>query len=347
MQYIHIELQSFGGPECLAVVEETELPEPQRGQVRVKVLAAGAGFTDTIIRDGKYPGVKQKPPFTLGYDWVGVVDKCGAGVTCLEPGQTVADMSIIGGYAQYLCADADAVVPCPDGLDAASAVCMILPYTTAWQMLTRECSLVPGDKILVHAGGGAVGSAMLELARELSLEVFATASAAKHGLVRSLGGTPIDYRSEDFVSRTIELSGGGVDAVFDPLGGASWDRSYRCLRRGGKLVGYGALQVSTGEETIPRLLAGFAKLMVYWKLLPNGRTSGFYNIQSRRDKHPAEFTEDVTHLMSMLGAGSLHPVVAERTPLRMAADIHRKIDSAELQGRAVLMCQDDQAPMKP
>jgi NADPH:quinone reductase-like Zn-dependent oxidoreductase len=178
----------------------------------------------------------------------------------------------------------------------------------------------------------------------LSLEVYATASAAKHDLLRSLGATPIDYRSEDFVSRTIELSGGGVDAVFDPLGGASWDRSYRCLRRGGKLVGYGALQVSTGEETIPRLLAGFAKLMVYWKLLPNGKTSGFYNIQSRRDKHPAEFTEDVVHLMNMLGAGSLHPVVAERAPLRMAADIHRKIDSAELQGRAVLMCQQDSMP---
>lgn len=340
MQYEHIELESFGGPECLVLRQQHQLPEPQPGQVRVKVLAAGVGFTDTIIREGKYPGVKQKPPFTPGYDWVGVVDKCGEGVNKLVPGQTVADMSIIGGYTQYLCAAADTLIPCPDGLDAANAVCMILPYTTAWQMLTRECTLVPGDKILVHAGGGAVGTAMLELARGLGLEVYATASQAKHSLVRSLGAAPIDYRSEDFVSKTMELSGGGVDAVFDPLGAVSWDRSYRCLRRGGKLIGYGALQISTGEETIPRLLAGFAKLMVYWKLLPNGKSSGFYNIQSRREKYPAEFTEDVIYLMASLRAGNLHPVVAERAPLRMAADIHRKIERAELQGRAVLMCQE-------
>lgn len=341
MSYIHIELQSFGGPECLVVKQESDLPEPQQGQVRVKVLAAGAGFTDTIIREGNYPGVKQKPPFTPGYDWVGEVDKCGPGVSKLAVGQAVADMPVIGGYTQYLCVDADKIVACPEGLDAAEAVCMILPYTTAWQMLTRECSLVPGDKILVHAAGGAVGTALLELARELQLVVYATASAAKHDLLRSLGATPIDYRSEDFVDRTLTLSGGGVDAVFDTIGAANWDRSYRCLRRGGKLVGFGALQVSTGEESVPRLLLGFAKLLGYWKLLPDGKSSGFYNIQSRRDKLPHEFVEDVNSLMKLLQAGKLHPVVAERAPLRQAARIHQKIDRAELQGRAVLMCQVD------
>jgi NADPH:quinone reductase-like Zn-dependent oxidoreductase len=341
MSYIHIELQAFGGPECLVVKQEPELPEPQQGQVRVKVLAAGAGFTDTIIREGNYPGVRQKPPFTPGYDWVGVVDKCGPGVARFSVGQAVADMPVIGGYTQYLCVDADKVVPCPEGLDAAEAVCMILPYTTAWQMLTRECSLVPGDKILVHAAGGAVGTALLELARELELEVYATASAPKHDLLRSLGASPIDYRSEDFVARTLALSGGGVDAVFDTIGGANWDRSYRCLRRGGHLVGFGALQVSTGEESVPRLLLGFAKLLGYWKLLPDGKNSSFYNIQSRRDKHQDEFTEDVASLMQLLHAGKLHPVVAERAPLQQAARIHRKIDGAELQGRAVLMCQTD------
>jgi NADPH:quinone reductase-like Zn-dependent oxidoreductase len=101
-----IELTAFGGPEMLRVVQETTLPQPGPGQIRVRVLAAGTGFTDTIIRLGQYPGVKQKPPFTPGYDWFGVVDALGTGVTGLAVGDAVADMPVIGGYTQYLCVDA-------------------------------------------------------------------------------------------------------------------------------------------------------------------------------------------------------------------------------------------------
>lgn len=341
MPYIQIQLEEFGGPEVLKVKEEAQLPEPKAGEIRVKVLAAGTGFTDTIIRDGKYPGVKEKPPFTLGYDWVGVVDKLGAGVTHLHKGQTVADMPVIGGYTQYLCVDADKVVPCPDGLDPAEAVCMILSYTTAYQLLTRECDLNSGDKILVHAAGGAVGTALLELGREMGLEMFGTASQGKHELVRSFGATPIDYRHEDFVARTLTLSKGGVDAVFDTVGGKNWDRSYQCLRRGGKLVGFGSMQLSTGEETIAQLLWGFAKLLGIWKLTPDGKHSSFFNIQGRREKKPQEFTEDVQTLMQWLQEGKLHPVVDDRVPLAEAAAVHKKIDNAEIKGRVALICHPE------
>lgn len=339
MTWQRIELTAFGGPDNLRVVEETQLPEPAAGEVRVKVLAAGTGFTDTIIRQGQYVDVKDKPPFTLGYDWFGVVDKLGAGVTTLQVGDAVCDMPVIGGYTQYLCVAADRVVPCPEGLDPAEAVCMILSYTTAYQMLTRECRLQPGDKILVHAAGGAVGTALLELGRAMGLTVYGTASPAKHALVRSLGATPIDYRSEDFVARTLELSGGGVQAVFDTIGGRNFSRSYRCLARGGKLVGFGALQLTTGEEKVPTLLWGFFKLLVLWKLLPDGKLTSFYNIQKRREKHPVDFVVDVQRLMAMLAAGELKPAVAARVPLAQAADVHRQIDQAGIAGKVVLVCQ--------
>ncbi|MGI9286977.1 MAG: medium chain dehydrogenase/reductase family protein [Pseudomonadales bacterium] len=338
MPYNHIQVTHSGGPEVLKVVEEAQLPEPKSGEVRVKVLAAGTGFTDTIIREGKYPGVKDKPPFTLGYDWVGVVDKLGSGVTHLHEGQTVADMPVIGGYTQYLCVAADRLVPCPDGLDPAQAVCMILSYTTAYQMLTRECQLKAGDKCLVHAAGGSVGTALLELGREMGLEVYGTASSGKHELVRAFDATPIDYRNEDFVQRTLELSGGGVDAVFDTLGGKNWKRSYRCLRRGGKLVGFGAMQLSTGEESLPQLMWGFTKLLGLWKLIPNGKHSSFYNIQSRREKFPQDFIEDVQSLMHWLKEGKLKPAIEEQVPLEQAANVHEKIDKATIQGKIVLMC---------
>lgn len=340
MSYQHVIVTEFGGPENLRVIEEAELPEPAAGQIRVKVLTAGTGFTDTIIREGQYVDVKDKPPFTLGYDWFGVVDKLGDGVTGLEVGQFVADMPVIGGYTQYLCVDADQVVPAPEGLDPAQAVCMILSYTTAYQMLTRVRDITPGMNCLVHAAGGAVGSALLELGREMGLNMYGTASASKKSLVEGLGARHIDYNSEDFVEVMRALPGGGVDVVFDTIGAGSWARSYKSLKRGGSLIAFGAMQLTTGEETVPQLLWGFAKLMGLWKLLPDGKYSTFYNIHSRRKKLPEEFKEDVQTLFEWLKAGRLQPVVAERVPLAAAARVHEQIDKAAIVGKIVLVCND-------
>lgn len=340
MQWKHVDINAFGGPENIRIVTENALPEPGPGQIRVKVLTAGTGFTDTIIRQGQYVDVKDKPPFTLGYDWFGVVDALGEGVTRFKIGDPVADMSVIGGYTQYLCVDEERAIACPEGLNPALAVCMILSYTTAFQMLTRECTLKRGDSILVHAAGGAVGTALLELGREMGLTVYGTASKSKHSLVKHYGATPIDYHSEDFVERIAkETDGRGVDAVFDTIGGKYWSRSYRCLARGGKLVGFGALQVTTGEEKIPSLLFGFFKLLVWWRLLPNGKHSGFYNIQTRRGKKPEEFKEDVATLMQWLKDGRLKPAVAAIRPLTDAADVHRQLDKGEIAGKVILNCE--------
>lgn len=340
MSYKHVIVTEFGGPEKLQVVEEAQLPEPAPNEVRVKVLAAGTGFTDTIIRQGQYVDVKDKPPFTVGYDWFGVIDKLGDSVSGLTAGQFVADMPVIGGYTQYLCVDAGQVVPAPEGLDPAEAVSMILSYTTAWQMLKRVRDLKLGDKALVHAAGGAVGTALLELCKLKGIKAYGTASAGKKELVEHFGATHIDYRRDDFVERSLQLSEGGVDVVFDTIGGRNWSRSYRCLKRGGILIAFGALQITTGEERLPSLLWGFAKLMGLWKLLPDGKDSTFYNIHSRRNKHPDEFREDVCELFELLKQGKLSPAVAERLPLEQAAEAHRRIDRADVAGKIVLLCSE-------
>lgn len=340
MSYQKITLTAFGGPENLELETVDMLPEPGAGQVRVKVLTAGTGFTDTIIRQGQYVDVKDKPPFTPGYDWFGVVDKLGSGVTHLEVGQHVADMPVIGGYTQYLCADADQLVPAPEGLDPAQAVAMILSYTTAYQMLTRIRLLSPGSTCLVHAAGGAVGSALLELGREMGLTMFGSASQAKHDLIRSFGATAIDYRNENFQQRIMDETGGkGVDVVFDTIGGKNWSRSYQCLDKGGILIAFGALQVTTGQESVPSLLWGFSKLLLGWKLLPDGRASTFYNIHTRRKKLPNEFKEDVSALFAMLKAGKLSPAIEDVVSLQDVQSVHERIDKAEIAGKVVLRCQ--------
>jgi NADPH:quinone reductase-like Zn-dependent oxidoreductase len=339
MPYKHVVLTRFGGPEELRVETVEGLPEPAPGEIRVRVLAAGTGFTDTIIRQGQYVDVKDKPPFVPGYDWFGIVDKLGSGVTELAVGDSVADMPVIGGYTQYLCVKADQVVRAPAGLNPAEAVAMILSYTTAYQMLTRIRTLQPGATCLVHAAGGAVGTALLELGRLMGLTMYGTASTSKHALVKQLGGIPIDYRSEDFPGRVLaDTRGRGVDMVFDTIGGKNWTRSYRCVKKGGVLVAFGALQLTTGQEKVPSLLFGFFKLLVGWRLLPDGRSSLFYNIHTRRKKLPREFSADVMTLFSLLKAGKLKPAIAEVVPLDDVVAVHRRIDNAEIAGKVVLDC---------
>jgi NADPH:quinone reductase-like Zn-dependent oxidoreductase len=119
MSYKRVVITEFGGPEVLKMIEEATLPEPQPGEVRIKVLVTSAAFTDVWIRKGTYPDVKETPPFSPGYDMVGVVDKLGEGVTGFQIGQRVADLTVIGAYSEYICLPAGLLTPVPEGLDPA------------------------------------------------------------------------------------------------------------------------------------------------------------------------------------------------------------------------------------
>src|ERR1700732_1310535 len=194
MPWQHLRISRFGGPEVLQMTEEPTIPEPSSGEVRIKVLAAGTGFTDTMIRRGRYPDFKGPLTFTPGYEIVGVVEKIGSGVTAPLEGQMVADLCVVGGYAQYAIRPAAFVVPVPDGVDPADAVCIPLAYLTAVQMLTRYRNLPRGAMILVIGASGTVGTALLDLARHLGLKAIGTSSGTNLPAVACFGATAIDYR---------------------------------------------------------------------------------------------------------------------------------------------------------
>ncbi len=339
MPYQKVIVTKFGGPEVLKVIDEPQLPQPKQGEIRVKVLAAGTGFTDTIIREGQYVDNKEKPPFVPGYDWFGIVDALGEGVTKFNIGDYVADLSMIGGYTQYLTVDASRAIPAPSGLDPAEAVAMILSYGTAYQLLTRCHDLPKGSTVLIHAAGGAVGTAVCELAKLLGIKLIGTASKSKHPTLEALGCKAIDYKNEDFVSRALEITQGkGVDAVLDTIGGAYFARSYQCLKPGGKLIAFGAYQLTSGEEKLPTLLWGFFKLFIGWKLIPDGKKTTFYHIDKRRAKDTEAFNEDMDQLFKWLADGKLKPIIAQRRSLAEAADVHRQIDNAQIIGKTILIC---------
>ena len=337
MGYKRVVITEFGGPEVLRMIEETELLEPKPGEVRVKVLVTSAAFTDVMIRKGKYPDVKERPPFSPGYDMVGVVDKLGEGVTRFKIGQQVADLTVIGAYSEYLCLPESRLTPVPEGLDPAEAVSLVLSYVTAYQMLHRVAHVKSGQRILIHGAGGAVGTAMVQLGKLMDLEMYGTASKSKRELVKQLGATPIDYKGEDFVERIHSLTGNGVDAVFDPIGGDHLKRSFSVLRRGGELVAYGFYNAVLGKGgSIP---LDFLRLKL-WNILPNGRLATFYSIGALRQKHPDWFSEDLTKLFDWLAQGKIKPVIAMQMPLPEARRAHELIERAEVQGKIVLTVKD-------
>ena len=333
MSYQRIVLSEYGGPEVMRWVTEPALPEPAVGEVRVRVLATSASYTDTLVRRGIYPGLKPRFPFSPGYDMVGLVDKCGPCVTALAPGQMVADLTVTGACSQFLCWPADRLVPVPAGLDPAEAVSLVLTYVTAFQMLNRVARVQPGQAILVHGAGGAVGTALLQMARLTNLNVAGTASEVKLDLVTALGATPIDYRRQDFVQAVHDCAG-SVDAIFDAYGGANFRRSFRCLRRGGRLVAFGFF--ADGDEGSGNVPLDFLWLWLT-NLLPNGRSASFYSIAPWRRKHPDWFRQDLGALFSLLAAGEVAPVIAHRMPLAEAAEAHRLVETSSVQGKIVLL----------
>ncbi|MBT3187495.1 MAG: zinc-binding dehydrogenase [Anaerolineae bacterium] len=336
MSYKKVVLNEFGGPEVLQVVEEANLPEPGAGEVRIKILAASATFTDTMVRKGIYFGFKETPPLSPGYDMVGIVDKVGSGVSGLTPGLLVADLIVYGAYTEYMLRPADSLVPVPAELDPAEAVSMVLSYVSAYQMLHRVAKVKRGQSILVHGAGGAVGTAFLELGRQLDLKMYGTASASKRELVEGLGAEHIDYAKEDFVARL--QAEGKVDAAFDAISGENFKRSFASLKKGGTLVPYGFYDNSMGKGgSVP---IDFMKIML-WNILPNGRKASFYSIGDLRKKNPEWFKEDLSALFDLLKAGKIKPAIEQRMKLEDAKKAHELIEQAAVKGRIVLMVSEE------
>ena len=352
----------YGGPEVLRVVED-EKPQPGPGEVCVKVLAAGVSLTDAQLRAGTYLGV-PRPPFTPGYELVGVVDAVGSGCSRLRTGDRVAALTAYGAYAEYVCVPEREAVEVPDDLDPAKVVGLVLTYGTAYQMLHRLAKVRSGESVLVHGAAGRVGVAVLELAALDGLRLYGTASARDRAAVERLGAVAIDYRNEDFLARVRELTGDGVDVVLDGIGGPTSLRSFRAPRPGGRLVVYGHYaMLERGRASRRRWVAGWAEwygttaAVTLCGLLDPRRHVMAYRIQRLRDsrqllpvagrrparlvgggpRNPEWFREDLTELVELLRADKIHPIVAERLPLSEARRAHELLRQSAAKGKLVLV----------
>lgn len=345
MRHTRIVVTRYGGPEVLQVLEEA-CPEPGPGQVRIRVHAAGVSLPDVLAREGIHPETPL-PPFTPGWDLVGEVDRLGDGVSGIEPGQLVAAMPISGAYAEFVCLPRQELVPVPPGLDAAETVSLVLNYITAYQMLHRSAKVRPGQRALIHGAAGGVGTALLQLGRLAGLELFGTCSARGAAAVSGLGAVPIDYRHQDFVEEVLRLADGGVDVVFDPIGGSHLWASRRALRPGGRVVGYGLAPSLRGEGLTSsrpgrrQRFRGTAEFGLYilggW-LLPGRRRVVPYSIQTFKRLRPTWFREDLTALLGLLSQRQIKPLVAHRLPLSEARQAQELLEKGGVVGKVVLVC---------
>ncbi|MFD1551255.1 oxidoreductase [Putridiphycobacter roseus] len=337
MAYNRIVISKFGAPEQLKKVREKELPVPKKGEVRIKVLATSACYTDTLIRRGIYPAVRDKPPFSPGYDLVGVVDALGEGVDNLTIGQKVADLTVIGAYTEYICLDSNSVVVVPEDIPPVEAVSLVLTYVTAYQMLHRFIQVKEGDVILIHACSGAVGTALLQLGKLMNLKMYGTASKSKHQFIKAMGAIPIDYNKEDFAAVIKRSEPDGIDFVFDPIGGSYFPRSLSVLKKKGTLVAYGYQNAASGKDG--HVVLDFFKIL-FWNLMPTKPSAKFYIITSFRKKHPDWFKEDLKLLFELLSAKKIKPVIGKVMSLDQAAEAHSLVENYKVEGKVVLTVND-------
>jgi NADPH2:quinone reductase len=274
------------------------------------------------------------------------VDRLGAGITGIEPGQIVAALPISGAYAEFICLPQRELVPVPAGLDAVQAVSLILNYVTAYQMLHRSAEVEPGRPVLIHGAAGGVGSALLQLGSLAGLEMYGTCSTRGAAAVSALGATPIDYQHQDFVTEIHRLTGQGVDVVFDSIGGAHIWRSREALRPGGKVVAYGLTGSLHGGRSASsraggrhrfRALAIFGLYIAGGWLLPGRKRVVPYSIQWLKRFKPALFRQDLIALFELLQQQKIKPLIARRFPLTQARQAQELLGTGGVIGKIVLV----------
>lgn len=316
-------VERTGGPEVLEV-RDVPTPEPGPGEVRIRQRALGVNFIDVYHRTGLY---KTGLPFVPGVEGAGVIDAVGSGVTDLRLGQRVAYPSALGAYAEERVVSAAKVVALPDEISFEDAAGVLMKGLTAQFLLRQTLSLERGDTVLFHAAAGGVGSIACQWARHLGLTLIGTAGGPeKCARVRDAGAAhAIDYRSEDFVARVKELTGGaGVKAVFDSVGHDTLMRSLDCLRPFGMLVSFGQ---SSGPVPPFDILTLSTKGSLYLT-----RPTLVTHLADR-----ARFTRMAAELFEVVKSGAVKADVHQRYPLAEVARAHADLEGRKTTGASILI----------
>ncbi|MBU6258512.1 MAG: quinone oxidoreductase [Burkholderiales bacterium] len=321
-----IQITAFGGPEQMKLVE-VEVGDPGPGEIRIRHQACGLNFIDVYQRSGLY---SNPLPLQLGMEGAGVVEAVGEGVSHLRVGDRAAyAANPPGAYCDSRVMPARQVVRLPDAIDFDTGAAMMLKGLTAQYLLKRSRpvqGLEAGDFVLFHAAAGGVGLIACQWARALGLQLIGTAGgAAKCALALEHGAAhAIDYRSEDFVARVKEITGGrGVKVVYDSIGKDTFDKSLDCLRPFGLMVSFG----NASGPVPPFAIGGL------------GNKGSLYVTRQTLFTHIAtrEATQEMADdLFAVVGSGTVKIRIDQRYALADVAQAHRDLEARKTTGCSVL-----------
>ena len=323
-----VQIDAYGGPENL-VLREIATPEPGPGEALVRLEYAGVNYTDVYNRNGMYATshtYANAPPFTLGREGGGVVDRVGPDVDSVAPGDRVVWCLPLGSYAEAAVAPAWRLVKIPDAVETAAATALMLQGCTAHYLTHSLFRIEEGTRCLVHAAAGGVGQHLVALAKHRGAEVFATVGTAEKARIAASCGADhvILYRREDFAARVREATDGrGVDVVYDSVGRATIEGSMRSLAPRGMLVNFGA--ASGAVESVEPLALAEAGSLFFTR------------------PHMADYMRDADEVAwrgrSMFGhyaAGRVAAAIDRVLPLGAAAESHRMLEARETRGKLLL-----------
>ena len=309
-----------GEPEEVMALHEIEKPHPAPGEVLVRVRTVAVNFPDVLLSRGQY---QERPeiPFIPGIELCGDVAALGEGVDGLQAGQRVVG-SKIGVMAEWACLPAEAVRPAPDPLDDASAAALTIAYQTAWFGLHRRAGLQSGETLLVQAAAGGVGTAACQLGAAAGAEVVGVVgSREKAEVAEAAGASRVHLRGEDWVDAI--RRDGGVDVVFDPVGGEAFEASVRCLSFEGRIVVVGfAGGAKPRVRADHALVKNYGVLGLHWALYQRRRPDLV-------DRAHAELTE-------LAESGAVRPVIGAVAPFEDAAAAVQRLAGGATTGRLVV-----------
>jgi NADPH2:quinone reductase len=318
-----IRVHEYGGPEAMKW-EEIEVPAPGPGQAKIRHHYAGLNFIDVYHRTGLYP--QPSLPFVLGAEGAGEVIEVGPDVSWLKPGDRVAYASIIGAYAEERLIPADRLVKLPDGIDTKIAAAMMLQGMTVQYLIRRTYEVGPGTLVLFHAAAGGVGLIASQWASQLGATIIGTVgSEEKSELAKAHGCSHvINYRTENFVERVKEITGGeGVDVVYDSIGKDTFPASLDCLRPRGLWVTFG-----NASGPVPPFDVGM--LAAKGSLFATRPTLNSYI--ATRD----ELIATAEDLFDVVQKGHVKISVNQTYALKDAAQAHRDLEGRKTTGSTVL-----------
>ncbi len=324
MSNFGIRVESAGGPEVLQG-SELDAGNPGIGEVLISQKAIGVNFIDIYYRNGLYPW--PTTPLILGSEAAGVVEALGENINDFKVGDRVAYVLPLGAYRSTRVVAAERLVKIPESVSFEIAASSMLKGMTAQFLLTSTYPIKQGDWVLVHAASGGVGLLMGQWLNALgAIAIGTVGSPEKIALARSNGYSHvIDYRSEDFVTRTREITGGwGVDVVYDSVGKDTWRGSLQCLRTRGMFVSFGQSSGLIPDFKLSDLAAGgslFASRPVLFDYI----------------KSPIELKNRSSDLFARLATGEVKAHVGQKFALRDAALAHKQLESRKTVGATVLL----------